>query len=157
MSIYCTYLVICTVGTFYQVSNLEKVPSFFLFNTVSLNGCPNKRGLELVTSHTSDYETSSEKFLYVLSDQVWWCNRKWFLSFSNVTSANLCKAIQDIIDYASYWIWIVCKEGTKLRKFENLENRTSFFDEIETFFIVLERLLFGKKNKNLIRNGGIKH
>ena len=107
----------------------------------------NKRDLELVTTHASDYEASSEKFLYVSSDQVWWCNRRWFLSYSNVTSGNLCKAIQDIIDYSSFWIWIVCKEGTELRKFQNFENTKSYCDEIKTFFIVFERLLFGKKKK----------
>ena len=58
---------------------------FFLSNPVSFNGQlqKNKKGLELVTSRSSSYETSSETFLYyVLSDQVWWCNIKWFLSCS---------------------------------------------------------------------------
>ena len=43
----------------------------------------NKRGLELVNSRTSSYETSSQKFIYsyILSDQVLWCNIKGFLSY----------------------------------------------------------------------------
>ena len=35
---------------------------------------------------------------YVLSDQVWWCNIKQFLSFLKIVSANLCKPIYDIIN-----------------------------------------------------------
>ena len=42
---------------------------YFFFRTQSLLMCKvikNKRGLGLVTSHTSDYEASPEKFLYLL-------------------------------------------------------------------------------------------
>ena len=46
----------------------------FFFQTQSLlmdKVIKNKRGLELVTSHSSGYKTSSKKFLYyILSDQV---------------------------------------------------------------------------------------
>ena len=44
----------------------------------------NKRSLELVTSRSLGYKTSSENSLIsdVLPDQVWWCNIKRFLSYS---------------------------------------------------------------------------
>ena len=67
----------------------EKRQLYFLFWTQSLlidELIKNKRGLALVTSSSSGYKTSSEKFLYyssdVLFDQVWWCNTKRFLSYS---------------------------------------------------------------------------
>ena len=45
---------------------LKKITSFFLSNPVSFNSkiIKNKRGLELLTSRYSGYETSSENFLY---------------------------------------------------------------------------------------------
>ena len=45
---------------------LKRVTLFFLLNPVPFNrqNYQNKRGLELVTSRYSGYETSSEKFLY---------------------------------------------------------------------------------------------
>ena len=55
-----------------------------------------------------------------------------------ITSANLCKPIHDIINYSTF----ICpfesekcrKEGKKLQKFEYLENETSFLDEIKNIF-----------------------
>ena len=51
----------------YQKS-LKKLTLFFLPNPVPFNGqsYQKQRGLELVTSHASRHETSSEKFLYLL-------------------------------------------------------------------------------------------
>ena len=77
------------------IKNLLKSWLYFLFQTQSLlidKVMKNKRGLELVTSCFSGYKTSSQKFLYyILSDQVWWCNIKWFLSYcKNYT----CKFMQ---------------------------------------------------------------
>ena len=44
----------------------------------------NKRSLELETSPSSGYKTSSKNFFisFILSDQVWWYNIKRFLSYS---------------------------------------------------------------------------
>ena len=44
----------------------------------------NKRGLEQVTSPSSGYKTNSKNFFisYILSEQVWWYNITWFLSYS---------------------------------------------------------------------------
>ena len=72
-----------------------------------------------------------------------------------ITSANLCKPIYDIINYSTF----ICpfesekfgKEGKIIQKFEYLENKKSFLDEIKkTFFIVFEGLSLDEKNKNLI-------
>ena len=55
------------------IKNLKKLTLFFLSNPVSFNGQlqKNKKSLELVTSRSSSYETSSETLhYYVLSDQV---------------------------------------------------------------------------------------
>ena len=44
------------------------------------------------------------------------------------------------------------KEGrTEIQKFEYLENEKSFFDEIKSIFIVFEGLLFGEKNKKMMK------
>ena len=75
------------------IKNLKKTKLHFFFPTQSLfmnKVIKNKRGLELVTSLSSVYKTSS-KISYILSDQVWWCNIKWFLSYpKNYT----CKFMQ---------------------------------------------------------------
>ena len=45
---------------------LKKLTLFFLSNPVPFNGqsYEKQKGLELVTSHSSDYKTSLQKFLY---------------------------------------------------------------------------------------------
>ena len=76
----------------------------------------NKRGLELVTSCSSGY---------------------------------LCKPIHDIINYptsiCSFESGECGKEEEKLQKFEYLENKKSFLDEMKKFFAVFEELSFGEK------------
>ena len=61
-----------------------------------------------------------------------------FCVIPKITSANLCKLIHDIINYSTS----ICpfesgkcgKEGKKLQKFEYLENKKSFLDEIKNIF-----------------------
>ena len=62
---------------------LKSWHDFLLLNPVLFNGQSyRKRGLELETSRSSGYKTFSQKFIYyTLSDQVWWCNVNWFLSY----------------------------------------------------------------------------
>ena len=66
-----------------------------------------------------------------------------------MSSANLCKPIQDIVNYSSsidpFESGKCGKEGKKLQKFEYLENEKSFFDEIKNTFYSFERLSFGEK------------
>ena len=67
-----------------------------------------------------------------------------FRVIPKITSANLCKAIHDIINYsASIWPFEFgkCgKEGKKLEKFEYLENEKSFLDEIKNIFHSFEKI-----------------
>ena len=88
------------------IKNLWKVNFIFFSNPVPFNGksyIKNKKGLELVTSRSSGYETRHKNLfisyqisyqllvIKLLSDQVWWCNVKQFLSYSkNYT----CKFMQ---------------------------------------------------------------
>ena len=97
-----------------------------------------KRGLELVTSRSSDHETSSEKFLYSLC--IIWPSfmMKCKAVIPKITSANLCESSHDIINY-SISIWPFesgnCgKEGKKSQKSEYLENEKSISDEIKIVF-----------------------
>ena len=113
---------------------LKKSALFFLLSPVSLNGqrYQNKRSLELVTSHSSGYKTSSKK-IHVLPDQVWWCNVKQFLSYSK---NYICKFMQANLwhklfhFHLSFCIWNLWK-GKILQKCEYLKNEKSFSDEIK--------------------------
>ena len=57
---------------------------------------------------------------------------------SNITPANLCKPMHDIINYSTS----ICpfesgkcgKEEEKIQKFEYLKNKKSFLDEIKIIF-----------------------
>ena len=74
-----------------------------------------------------------------------------FSVIPNITPANSCKPIHDIINYSIS----ICpfesgqcrKEEQKLQKFEYLGNEKSFLDEIKTFFIVFQGLSLGEKIK----------
>ena len=99
----------------------------------------NKSGLELVPSCSPGHKTSSEKSLcYILSDKVWWCNIKQFLSYSK---NYICKFMHvSSWDHKlfhfhfSFWILKVQKGREKLQNFEYLENKKSFLDEIKNIF-----------------------
>ena len=81
----------------------------------------NKRGLELVTSLSSGYETISKKLFisFLLWDQVWWCSIKWFLSYSKTY---ICKFMQANSWYKLFhfhlffWIWNRWKGRGKITK-----------------------------------------
>ena len=49
------------------------------------------------------------------------------------------------------WIWKVWKRREKLQKFEYLENKKSFFDEIKNIFHSFWRAIIWWKNKKLIK------
>ena len=61
-----------------------------------------------------------------------------FELFQKHTSANLRKAVHDIINYSTSiypFVYGKCgKEGKKLQKFEYLENEKTFLDEIKNTF-----------------------
>ena len=116
----------------------------------------NKRDLELVTSRSSGYKTSSKNsfIIYILSDQFRWYNIKQFSSYSKnyiwkFMQANSWHKL--FYFHLSLWIWKVWK-GKKLQKSEYLENKKSFFDEIKNFFHSFWRAIIWWKNKNFIKN-----
>ena len=145
------------------MKSLKTVFHFF-FKTQSLlmdKIIKSKRDLELVTSHSLGYKTNSEKSLFfnnhILSDQAWWYNRKWFLSYSK---NYICKFMQAnswhhklFHFHLSFRIWKVWKGREKTQKIEYLENEKSFLDEIIRWniFHSFRRGIIGWKNKNLIK------
>ena len=75
-----------------------------------------------MTIRTSGHKTISEKAVisYVVSDQVWWCNIKRFLSYSK---NYICKFLQAspwhhklFYFHLSIWIWKVWKVKEKITK-----------------------------------------
>ena len=82
----------------------------------------NKRSLELATSCSLSYETSSQihkKQLYIIWP-IWWCNIKWFLSYSK---NYICKFMHAnswhhklFHLHLSFWIWKLWKERGKITK-----------------------------------------
>ena len=70
-----------------QKSDIKKSSPYFFFRTQSLlreKIMGNKRGLELVFSFSSGYETSFKKSFSsdVLPDKAWWYNIKQFFNYS---------------------------------------------------------------------------
>ena len=115
----------------------------------------NKKGLELVTSRSSDYTTSSESFFllmmyYLTKFDVVLQSDFWVIP--KITSTNLCKPIHDI-NYSTFICslesWKCEREGKKLQKFEYLENKKNFLDEIKRLSIVFWRvIIWWKKQTN---------
>ena len=100
------------------------------------------------TSDQSLFRLQAQKnsfISYILSDQVRWCNIKWFLSYSKNYVCKFKQAIswhRKLFHYhLSFWIWKICWGR------EKRENEKSFLDEIKNFFIVFEVLSFGEKIK----------
>ena len=148
----------------YFERGLSKSQLCFFFQTQSLlmyKVIKNKRGLELLTSLSSGYETSSEKFLYYL--YITWpsliCNIKQLLSYFKIY---ICKFMQ-----ANSWhhklshfhlsfcirkVW----KGKKIQKLKYLENKKNFLDEIKNIFHSFWRAIIWWKNKKFIKNSGHK-
>ena len=141
---------------------LKKLTSFLLSNLVPFNG---QSFHKLKGSGTRDlllfrlqnkFTKISLLVIYHLAkfDDV---IQSGFWVIPNITSANLCKPIHDIMNYSIS----VCpfesgkcgKEEQKLQKFEYLKNKKSFFfDEIKNIFNSFSRAITWWKNKNLIKN-----
>ena len=68
-----------------------------------------------------------------------------------MTSANLCKPIYDVINYSTsiypFESGMCGKEGKMLQKFEYLENKKRFLDEIKNIFHSFKGLSFDEKMK----------
>ena len=122
---------------------LKKLTLFFLSNSVPLNDkdIKNRPGASDQSLFRLQEKFTNFFFLsYTLSDLVSPCNIKWFLSF-----ANLCQPIHEIMNYSIF----VCpfesgkcgKKGKRLQKFECLENKKSFLDEIKSIFHSFRRAI----------------
>ena len=129
---------------------------YFFFRTQSLlmdKIIKNKRGLELVTGHSSGYKTSSEKFLYKL--YIIWPS----LMIQYKVVFELFQKLHLQI-YASQFmtlqIWKVWKGRGKIQKFKYLENEKSFLDEVKNIFHSFWSAIIWWKNKKLIKSSGQK-
>ena len=98
-------------------------------------------------------------YLYYLTkfDGIKWSG---FWIIPKIISSNLCKPMHDIINYSTS----ICpfesrksgREEEKIPKFEYLENKKSFWNEIKNIFHSFWRAIIWWKNKNLIKNSGRK-
>ena len=140
---------------------LEKVNFIFFFRTQSLSmdkNIKNKRGLELATSCSSSHKTSSEKFLYllyiyILSDQVWWCNVKQFLSYSKNYIWKFMQANswhhKLFHFHLLFWIWKVWKWRGKITQIWISQEWKELFRWNKKH---CWRAIIWWKNKNLTKN-----
>ena len=88
---------------------------------------------------------------YILSDQVWWCNVKQFLSYSK---NYICKFMQVnswhhklFHFYLSFWICKVWKGREKITKIWISWKQKELFRWNKNFFVVFKELLFEEKIK----------
>ena len=118
--------------------SLEK-GNFIFFQTQSLSIdkiIKNKKNYwwnKVTFKANSGYKTSSENSFisYVLSDQVWWCNTKQFLSYSRIY---ICKFMQvNLLHHMlfhfhlSFWVWEVWKGRGKITKIWTSWERKELF------------------------------
>ena len=135
---------------------LKKLTLFFLSNPVPFNGQSYLKQKGSGTRHLLLFRLRN-KFTKISLLVIYYLTKfdgviqSGFSVIPNITPANLCKPIHDIINYSIS----ICpfesgkcgKEEQKLQKFECLENEKSFLDEIKTLFIVFQGLSLGEKIK----------
>ena len=142
--------------------SLKKVNIYFFFWTQSLlmdKVIKIKKGLELVTSCSLGYKTSTEKFLYLLC--IMWQS---LMMYYEAVFELLQKLHLEIYGsqfmthklfhfHLSFWIWNIWRKKTeKFLKIEYVENEKSFLDEIKNIFYSFWRAIIWQKNKILIKN-----
>ena len=122
---------------------LKKWTLFFLSNLASFDG---QSFQKLKGSGTRDLlvfrlrnNFTKISLLVILTDQVWWCNTKRFLSYSKYFIYKFMQANHGIRLFhfrLSFWICQVWKGRAKITKlWISLERRTkSFLDEIKNIF-----------------------
>ena len=139
----------------------KKLTLFFLSNPVPFNGQNYKKQKRSGTSDKSLFRLQS-KFKNILLFVIYYLTKfddimsssYWLIP--KITSANLCKSIDDIINYSTsicpFESWNCGEKGKKLQKYEYLENEKSFLDEIKSIFqglkSIFKGLSFGEKIKN---------
>ena len=86
---------------------------------------------------------------YLLSDQVWWCDIKQFLSYSKTYT---CKCMQTnswhhklFHLHLFFWIWKVLKQKGKITKIWISRDWKKLFRWNKKHFSVFEGLSFGEK------------
>ena len=121
--------------------SLKKLYNFISFWTQFLlmdKVIKNKRGMELVTSHSSGHQKTPLFVIYYLNkfDDVY--SVKQFLSYSKT---HICKFMQVNSWYhklfhfpLSFWIWKLWKGRGKITKIWISENEKSFLDEVKNIF-----------------------
>ena len=123
---------------------LKKLTLVFLSNPVPFNGQSFQKQKGSATRHLLIFRLRN-KFTKVSLSVIYYLTRfdgviiqSRFSVIPNVTPANLCKPIHDIINYSIS----ICpfesnkcgKEEQKLQKFEYLEKEKSFLDETKNIF-----------------------
>ena len=135
---------------------LKKLTLFFLSNPVPFNGQSYLKQKGSGTRHLLLFRLRN-KFTKISLLVIYYLTKfdgviqSGFSVIPNITPANLCKPIHDIINYSIS----ICpfesgkcgKEEQKLQKFEYLENKKSFLDETKYIFIVFQGLSLGEKIK----------
>ena len=114
----------------------KKLTLFFLSNPVSFNGQSYQKQKGSGTSAQSLFRSRNKfrKFpllVIILSDKVWWCNVKKFLSYSK---NYICKFMQVnschhklFHFHLSFWIWKVWKRREKNTKMWKSRERKELF------------------------------
>ena len=142
---------------------LKKVTSFFLPNPVPFNRQNYQKEKEPGTSDQPLFRLwnkfrkiplSVTYYLTKFDDVVFVVSSFWVIL--KIKSVNLCKVIYGIINYSTS----ICpfesrkcgKGGKKLQKFEYLENKKNFLDEIKNIFHTFGRPIIWWKNKHLLKN-----
>ena len=142
----------------------KKLTIFFLSNPVPFNGQSYQKQKGPGTSNQPLFRLQNKSRKIPLL--VIYCLTKFDIILSsfrvipNITSANLCKPIHDILNYStsiSPFEFGTCgKEGKKIKKIEYLENEKSFLDEIKNIFHTFCRAIIWWKNKNFIKRTSFK-
>ena len=95
-----------------------KVYFFFQIQFFMDKVLKNERSLELITSHSSGHVQKNSFIHYIISDQVWWCNVKQFLSYSKnyICKFMLVNSWHKLFHfYLTFWIW-KGREKTKISR-----------------------------------------
>ena len=140
----------------YQKS-LKKLTLLFLLNPVPFSGQSYQKQKgpgttdQLPFRLRNKFTKISFLVIYYISDQVWWYNIKWFLSYSKNYTCQLMQAVSWYHKFSAsifpFESWKSGKEVEKLQKYEYLENEKGFLDEVKNIFHSFEGLSFAEKIK----------
>ena len=126
---------------------LKKLSLFFLSNPVPFNGQSFQKlkgsgTRELLLFRLRNKFTKISLLVIYYLTKFDGVIQSGFSVIPNITPANLCKPIHDIINYSiSICPFDSGKCGKKEQKFEYLENEKSFLDEIKNIFHIFSRAI----------------